>query len=243
MKLNVEEFRQIVHVTTANYLMTSLHLCIKPDIITSAMKSNDGAVSKIAVPNTVLEEMGKEKQVDFYFNDIKTNVLPYIALLKDKTMDMKMLENGFSLKDEKSKVKILFCDPSIVTVATKTTPNITFNINLPYDTIEDAYMDIKKIAPRFGKIYIGRSNGVLFMETKDGDYSNSIKAEMGNNKGDDFEVWYDYKVFNSIFTSLGDGEGFTFNMEYMKERKFGMIFWEAKDGDYYKEYYFGSTIR
>jgi len=238
MKLDIEEFRKVVHITTANYLMDSLHLCIKPDVITSAMKSNDGAVSKIAIPNEMVIEMGKEKQVDFYFNNIKTNVLPYIALLKDKTMNMKMLENGFELVDGKSKAKLLFCDSSIVTIATKTNPNINFNIKLSYETIEDSYTDIKKIATRFGKIYIGRKDNQLYMETKDGDYTNSIKAEMGENQGTDFEVWFDFKTFNSIFTTLD--EDFTFNMEYITQRAAGFVFWDFKDGDFYKQYFFVS---
>jgi hypothetical protein len=238
MKLNVEQFRQIVHVATANYYMTGLHLQIKPGVISSAMKSNDGfAVSKIAVPNTVLEDMKNEKEVDFYFNDIKTNLMPYIALLKGETMNIKMLENGFTLLDDKRKVKILFCDSSIVNVATKTNPNIDFNIHLTYEDVEEAYMDVKKIAPRFGKIFIGRKDNNLYLETKDGNYSNSIKAEMGQNEGIDFEVCFDFKVFNSVFTSLGDGDGFDFNMAYMKDRGAGMIFWKQSEGDFFKEYF------
>jgi hypothetical protein len=238
MKLNVEEFRQLVHITTANYLMNNLHLCIKPDIITSAMKSNEGAVSKISIPNNVILDMRDRSQVDFYFNDIKTNVLPYLALLKDKTMEMKMLENGFSMVDGKSKVKLLFCDASVVSIATKTNPNIKFNIEFSYEAIEDAYIDIRKIAARFGKIYIGRKDNVLYMETKDGDYSNSIKADIGDSNGEDFEVWFDFKTFNNVFTTLN--EDFIFNMEYIKERDVGMIFWKYEKDDFYKQYFFVS---
>lgn len=239
MKLNVEEFRKIVHATTANYLITSLHLHITPEKVESAMKSNDGVVSKICTPNLVLEDMGKEKAVDMYFNDIKTNLMPYIALLKDETLEMKMLENGFALVDNKRKIKILFCDSSIVNVATKTNPAVNFSIHVPFDAIEDAYMDIKKIAPRFGKIYVGASDGKLYLETKDGtNYSNSFKAEVQSEPIETtFEVCFDYKVFHSVFTSLGDGEGFVFNMTYLKNRDAGMIFWNMKDGDFFKEYF------
>jgi hypothetical protein len=239
MKLNVEEFRKIVHATTANYLITSLHLHITPEKVESAMKSNDGVVSKICTPNLVLEDMGKEA-VDMYFNDIKTNLMPYIALLKDETLEMKMLENGFALVDKKRKIKILFCDSSIVNIATKTNPAVDFDIHVPFDAIDDAYMDIKKIAPRFGKIYVGCNDGKLYLETKDGtNYSNSFKAEVDVAEIPDkkFEVCFDYKVFHSVFTSLGDGEDFVFNMAYLKAREAGMIFWNMKDGDFFKEYF------
>jgi hypothetical protein len=239
MKINVEEFRKIVHASTANYLISSLHLNFTPGFVSSAMKSNEGLVSKINVKNLVLEDMVKpDHQVDMYFNDIKTTILPYLALLKDETMNIRIIENGIVLSDNKRNIKLLFCDSSIVNIATKTNPKIKFNIKLPFDDIEDAYTDIKKIAARFGKIYIGGEDNELYMETKDGtNYSNSLKADIGKYDGEDFEACFDYKMFHSVFTSLGDGEGFTFNMVYIKDRDAGMILWEKKEGDESKEYF------
>jgi hypothetical protein len=239
MKLNVEEFRKIVHAATANYLIPSLHLQFKMNNVLSVMKSNDGVLTKINTPNSILEGMeDHDDAIDMYFNDIKTTILPYLALLKDETMEIEIVENGFILKDKKRKIKICFCDSSVVNIATKSNSNVKFDIKFDYDAIDEAYADIRKIAPRFGKIYFGAKKGVFYLETKDGTkYSNSFRADVAEFKGDEFECCFNYKVFHSVFTSLGDGDGFLFNMKYFKDRDAGFMLWSQITGDFYKEYF------
>jgi hypothetical protein len=149
-------------------------------------------------------------------------------------------ETHMIIKDGKNAIKIHFCDPSIVGVTTKTTPKIEFNIVLDYQDVADAYETIKKIAPRFAKIFIGRKKNELYFLTGDNKYSNNLCVTIKEDIGDDFEVVFDFNTFNKIFTITN--ENFIFKMEYVKERSLGLIFWEQNmNGDYYK-YFFTSIM-
>lgn len=246
MKMNMKNFKEFLNKASVNYLIPGISMTMDKEQITSSLISADGhAIVFMKWPNTIINEPKKE-EFEFNFADISTNIKPYIDLIKDDIVDLQIKENYILIKDStKKNVKMFFCTKEFTNHFSGQDKSKTLDYFYESQMTKELINkinEIKKIALRFGKVYLVCKEGKLYLESTDktNSFSNSVDLEMDNiDKELDMTVCFNFKNLNHILNIIEkDIEKFTMKCTYIKESEAGLILFENGD----KEKYFITSV-
>jgi hypothetical protein len=225
MNLNLNNFKAFVKKATLSGSIDSLHINLTEDRIKSKMRSSD-AISILDLPNNILTDFGKDKgEYDLYFSDPKLVILPYISLFGDE-VSISIKDNYIELKNATNKSKIYTCHPNLVSIFNHSAPNENLTYFISQELNDDflgGFKRIKDVASRFGKMYIGVEDKMLYMEASDKTNmnSNSLKIDLWPIDYMNCNLCFNYKSLNSLIATL-DGN-YNLEISYVPEQELGMM--------------------
>lgn len=206
-------------------------------IISTSISPDNTAIQFLNIDNNVVGN--KEEEFDFHFSDITLNLKPYIDLISDEEVDIKIHENKLVIKDSTKKtLNLFFCDREFTNHFTG--EDSSDNLSFFYDnTITDDFIskfnDIKKIAFKFGKVYFIVKDGKLYIEATDklNSFSNGVKIEFEDidDSNLDFYMCFDFKNLNYIVSAFeNENDDFLLKCTYNQQHEAGMILFQNKNG-------------
>ena len=159
MKINIDNFKEVLKKATINNIIKTVQLKFRDGKITSSMISDDNAaISILNVDNDVLTT---DDEVDFNFSEPETEVKPYLKVFDNNEVEIKLYKNKILLRDTNQQTNINYCNPIIVTLFgkqdVKEDANWFFETKIDEDFIR-AFNKIKKIGPKFGRVYFEIDN-------------------------------------------------------------------------------------
>ena len=244
MKINVDEFKDVLMKGTVNYCIQTLNINYDKETnkIWSKMATVDrSAVSVLNIDNTVFKDM--TDNVSLYFGDIRTDVKPLLDLLDG--------EVGVEIKDDYIKlnkqVKVMFKDPSVVTSFKhkKLDEYTDWFVELDIDDdFINKFKNIKKVGSRFKKIYMIVEDNTLFIETTDrtDPYSNAIKYKLCNVNYRDAVFCFRYEYFVNVMAAIASNynDGFKLKIIGLEDRDESAAILNITNED--EKYYIISTL-
>lgn len=219
--------------STLNFLINNVELKFRDGKIKSEMKSgNDSSISILNVNNNVLNT---NDDIDFYFSEPSTNVVPYLNLFDAEEVEIELFDNKIVLKDGNQKSILNFCSPTIITKfgtnSVRSDVDWFYNEKINSEFVE-SFNKIKKIGSKFQKIYFEIKDKEFFIETSDksNEFSNGLKFKIMNIDYDNLILSFDYKDVVNIMTVInGEFENFFMKFAYKKEQEMGMMYVESVD--------------
>jgi hypothetical protein len=233
MNLNIENFKEVLKKATLNFLIESIQLKITKDTIISKMisQSNDG-IAILNIKNEIITDMKKTDEFTFNFLEPNQTLIPYLNLADEQTT-IKVQDEKIVLTTGRQKSNVFFCAPQVVRVFTS--DSLRDDIQYFKDIeIDDGFIQtfnkIKKIAPKFGKIYFNVYDKMLSIETTDktNNFSNGVLFDIDDAEYDNLSMLFDYKSIAGVMNIVG--EGFTARFAYVPEQEMGMIYFSKEDG-------------
>lgn len=171
------------------------------------------------------------KEHDLYFSEPNLNLKPYLDLL-DEECELELNNEKIILSSDTQKMKIFTCEPEFVNTFSANEPNVDFMFTTEMREVYNYFSSLKKIASRFGKIYITNNEGKISLETtdKENPYANSVSFDFLSNEVDkNFSIPYDFKYMNSLFNIISIDD-FELSMAYLEEQEAGLLMINNKDG-------------
>lgn len=234
MKININNFKDIITKATLNFSIETLQLRFSDRIESDMISGNGTSISILNVENKVLDT---NEELVFNFGDPSNNVIPFIALFDENEVDLSLTDLFMKFKDGEQITKIGFCsDAAVKRLGTDDVKNVDwfFDMKIDQDLI-DKFDKIKKIGSRFGKVYFVIDNKRLFIETADktNRYSNGVKFKLADLDIDDRSLAY---VFNDMVNffhciEMNIEKDFTLKISYDDEQKLGCIYAHSEDGN------------
>jgi len=236
MKINLENFQNLLKKATLNFSIETLQLRFS-DKIETDMRSNDGnSISLLSVPNDVLDT---EEELSFNFNDVAQNVMPFIQLFDSNEIDLDLYDGSAGagymvLIDGSQKSRISFCFPTVP--KRLGTPDVKQDVDWFFEfEIDEDFMKkfekIKKIGARFGKVYLNVVEKKVILETADKSnaHSNGLRFELADIEKDDLSICFSYKDMVNLMNVLDISKGFKAKFTYSEEQELGMTYVYAAD--------------
>ena len=242
MKLNVENFKDVLQKATLNFSIESVQLKMTPETIESRMlmQHSKDAIIILDIANNVLS-MKKGAEYVLNFSEPSQSLMPYLNLLDETDAEVTLFEEKISFAAGKQSSSIFFCAPQVVTVFAANAPREGIKYFITFDLDNDFmnyFNKIKKIGMRFGKVYFSVHNGILNMETTDkqNSLSNTVKFDLMEVKEPNLTLCFEYKNIVNLMEVVGRRfADFRISFTYIKEQNLGMVFVEKKDNS--EKYY------
>lgn len=236
MRINVDNFKDVLTKATLNFSIQSVKLDIDPQKIKSKMISeNSNAIVDLEVENNL---MGISEELEFTFSEPAQNLMPFLKLIDDEHADIIIRDNGITLKSGSQKSVIHFCSPQVVSVFTGQMRDIDFFISLEIDDdFLENFKKLKKIGSRFGKVYFGVEDKKFIMETSDrtNRFSNGLKFNLLDDIDEDDKILrFDFKRMVDLMNVIGSRDDFKFDFTYVEDQERGMLL--AKNNDESEKY-------
>lgn len=229
MNINIIPFKTLLKKATLNHSIDNVQMIISSDSIKSKMiSSSSDAIAILNVTNDIIPSVKKTDTLVFNFSEPNTTLVPFLNLIEEgQETQVKIAEEKITLTTERQKSNIFFCSPHVVSVFEGDSPREDIEYfketSIDDDFISD-FNKIKKIGAKFGKIYFGVSNNMLYIETcdKQNRFSNGLKIDICEVEYDDMSMCYDFKnVVNAL--SLIDSDDFIIKFAYVTEQELGMV--------------------
>ena len=235
MIVNVKKFEDVIRKCTINHLIDYVQLNISSDAITAKLiNSEKNAIAILNLPNDTFLEMKKGNNLEFNFDEPASQVIPYINLFDMEEAIIEEKKDKIQLVSGSLKTKITLCQPQENKIFGADAPKagnkpfVTIKVN---DTFKEAYNKIKKIAPKFNKVYFTVDDGVLYIETTDktNPASNGIKVDVFSCVDETNKtICFPFKNFNSVMSVVGDDE-YSLGIYYIEQADMGMISFVKED--------------
>ena len=243
MIVNVKRFEDVIRKCTINHLIDYVQLTITPETITTKLiNSEKNAISILNLPNNVILEMKKGNTLEFNFDEPASQVIPYINLFDVEEAILEEKKEKIQLVSGSLKTKITLCQPQEAKIFGADAPKagnkpfVTIKVN---DIFKEAYNKIKKIAPKFNKVYFTVDSGTLYIETTDktNPASNGIKLDIFSCEDEaNKTICFPFKNLNSVMSVLDEGS-YTVDVYYIEAADMGMVAF-IKEDDSEKYYVF-----
>jgi hypothetical protein len=223
MKINVKELQDVIKKCTINYTIDSVGFKVTPESVKSNMISpNRSALCFINIPNNLITDLKDE--VEFKWNEPAINVKPYISIIKEDEVPIKISDEKVVLNNQ---IKLTFSHEQSISMYGKDNPinPIDFTITRTIDEeFLQLFSNIKKIGNQFGKVYFTVKDNVLFMESTDklNKYCNSVKYKLMDIEHPDIQLCLEFKNLVSVI-SLIEHDDFSLNLSYNSSVKLGCI--------------------
>ena len=229
MEMNVKSFKDVLRKASINYLVPSVSLRIwNGKVVVASASPDNNAFVFLTLPNGVIDN--DKEDFEFNFADIMQNLKPYLDLIKDEIVNVKVDNNKLIVKDsQKKKMNWFFCTKEFTNHFSGDDRSDEFDYFYETKLNQDflnIFNEIKKIATRFGKIYFTCKDGKIYIESTDktNSFCNSLDVEMDDVKKD-FEVTlcFDFKNLSNIITTIEDEiDQYTLKMTYIADSDAGM---------------------
>lgn len=240
MKINVENFKNVVKKATLNNSIDTVQLSIGPQKIKSRMISNDNTCIVILdIDNNVINV---EKEYEFNFSEPSQQLIPYLNLIDEEEADIIIKKEKIILINDEQKANINFCSPSVVSTFQSEARKIDYFLTLDINEFFiNAFNKIKKISSRFGRIYFTVENKIFSMETTDktNKFSNGLKFDLEKiDNVDNLVLTFTAKNIIDLMTVINN-ENFRLNFAYVHDAGVGSLFAESNDSS--EKYYIMSS--
>jgi hypothetical protein len=223
LKLNVENFKEIIKRGTLNYIIESIGIKVSPERVKTNMISSDrNVVLFINKPNDIIE--GITDEVALNFTEPNNKVKPYLDVLDENLVPLTISDSRIRINKE---LTINFDDESVINVFGKDNPKSEFEFFHEF-SIDESFMvsfdKIKKIGRKFEKIYFTIEDKKLYIETTDktNAYSNGVKLFICNVEYENMSLCFKYKNFIGLMKLISTDD-FSIKFSYTKASKLGLI--------------------
>ena len=229
MKINIEEFKTVLKKATINNIIKTVQLKFSDGKIKSSMISDDNSsISILNIDNNVLNTTD---EVDFNFSEPAQEVIPYLNIFDNNEVEIKLYKNKILLKDTNQQTNINFCSPMITTLFGKTDvkkdANWFFETEIDEDFIK-AFNKIKKIGPKFRRVYFEIKNEKFIIETTDktNEFSNGLKFYLADAKKiKNICLCFTYNDIASVMSVINDDfEKFKIKFTYNEVQELGLLY-------------------
>ena len=258
MKINVKKFSEVLKKATLFYLCDFTQLVLSKDKINCGITNqNKTFIIKLNLDNDIFIDFDKDK-IELNIIDPGQTIIPYIQLFDKEIVDSKytilrddIIQNiKLSDKETKTSMKLNFAEPMITRIyksSIKDDTQYLYEQDIDENFI-DIYEKIKKISSRTNKIYFQVEKNKIYIEAGDKsvEFTNSVKIELNDVKGDDTNIFFDFKTFASALSVLDYGnKKYKFKLA-VKNKKIGNeikavgIFYILSD-DKSEEYFIASN--
>lgn len=236
MKMNVTELKKVLKKSSINYLIPSVSLKFENGRVwSSSISPENTTIVFLNVEDTVLGN--KKEELEFNFSDISSNLKPYLDLIKDEEVDVKITENKLTINDsEQKKFDLFFCTKEFTNDFSGQDKSDSFDYFYENDltkSIIGKFNEIKKIALRFQKLYFICADGGFYIEStdKNNSFCNSVKFKLDDVSPDlDISMCFDFKNLSYILSTIeNDIDNFKLRCTYIKESDAGLALFEHKD--------------
>lgn len=231
MIINTSALKDFLKKATLNYCINNVQIKVTKNKVSSKMISSPSDVITILnIDNEILPEIKATDNLVLNFDEPNTNIVPYLNLIDDNE------ETTINIRDEKiilvqGKIKsnIFFCSPQIINVFEADAPRADIDyfheMTFDDDFIKD-FGQIKKIGPKFNKIYFGVADKMLYIETSDKQnrFSNGLRIDLCDVNYQDMSMCFDFKNMVNLMTVLnGSSGGFACKFAYVADQELGML--------------------
>jgi len=240
VKLNVKKFKEIIEKGTLAHSIECLQLHFVENRVKANMVSNQrDVVVLLDMPNDIIE-FSNEDDITFNFAEPYIQTLPYFDVIDEPEAMIDIIDeaDNFLVKSGVGQIsKVPFCHLSVIqnNVLYKS-PKDDFNYFATIDIDADrlkVFEKIKRIATRFGKIYITVDAGNLLIETTDktNNFSPELRCEklMEGVRIDNLTLCFEFKNFMNLIKvveeemSKDGGKTFKMSFAYITETEGGLI--------------------
>lgn len=234
MKINVDNFRNVITKATLNFGIETLQLRFSDRIKCDSINQNGTSISILDVENDVLDT---NEQLTFNFSDPSNNVIPYINLLEKTEPELSLTDLFMKFIDESHSYKVGFVsDTAIRRLGTDDVKDVDWFFETKIDEkIIKKFEPIKKIGSRFGKVYIDLDNKRLFINTTDktNRYSNDVKFKIADLDMRDLSLAYTYTDMVNFFhcVEMSLAKNFTMKVSFDEEQGLGCLYAHTESGD------------
>lgn len=242
MNINVENLQEVIKKATLGYTIPSVQLQIGEKVISKMKTQNNTVVVILDTPNNVIENLPSD--VELNFDEPATKVKPYLKLIDNEVVDIRLSDDKMTLIDSNHKTNLHFCMPSFVTTFSGDNPQFDPFYELEITEQVKEYFDkVRKVAGKFEKVYFKVVDGVFSVETTDrqNPYANGINFELDTIRHSDCDICFEFKNFNALLQCLGDDtSNFTAKFTWMEAQNAGMVLFEKNDES--EKYYLLSRL-
>jgi hypothetical protein len=243
MNINVKNFKNVLTKATLNNSIENVQFKFnkKGKVVSNMISANRDAIVMLDIDNDIIDA-----NVDFNFINPNKSLTPYLNLLDQDEVNVKVSDSKIVLIDGNQRLNIHFCAPQVVSVFEgQMDMNIkAFHTMEIDDTFIEAFNKIKKIAPSYGMVYFSVEDGSFFIETTDksNEFSNGLKIELDKKlDSDDLNLCFDYKNFSNLVSVInGDADEFELEFYFIKDHGAGML--QAKREDKSETYALMSVV-
>ena len=204
-KMNVPFFQEALKKSTLNFCIDSTHLNIGQEKIQSRMMNVDkNVIILLDIKNEVIEDLETDTVFDFNFSDPQAQLMPFLNIIDNDEVTVDIFDEKIVIKDNDLSTKVFFCSPTIVsTFGSQNARSIDSFLEMELDNdFYAAFLKIKKIGSKFGKIYFTIKNGDFFIETldKSNSFSNGISYKLKSGVDiEDLTMLFNFKNFVNLF--------------------------------------------
>jgi len=232
--INVENFKELIRKATVNFSIETVQLRFGGGKIKTNMISSDGnVIALLDVDNDVIDV---NDEIDFNFSDPSQNVIPFLNLFDNETVNVRLYENRMTIVHGQQRSNIGFCSPLVVSLlgsdSIKENVDWFFERNID-DEFKEMFKKIRKIGARFGKIYLELKDNMMYIDTSDktNQYSNGLRFELNEltSNRNDLVLSFDYKAMVNLMSVIGERENFSFKLTYKEEQELGMLYAKLTD--------------
>jgi len=227
MQINIKNFKDVVTKATMNFSIETLQLRFGDRIESDMINGNGTSISILNVENNVLDI---SEELVFNFGDPSNNLIPFIALFDNETVELSLTDVFMKFKDGQQITKVGFCsDAAVKRLGTDDVQDVDWFYEMPIDEDFIAKFDkIKKIGSRFGKVYFAVDNNRLFIETADktNRYSNGVKFQLADIEMSDLSLAYVYNDMVNFFhcIQMDIDKNFTLKIAYQEDQGLGCVY-------------------
>lgn len=237
LKLNMLNFKSLLRKASIDYLIPSLNITFTNDgwVVAKSISTDNNSISILKIKNDILNIKKKEELV-FNFADIAFNLKPYINLIKDEDVNIKIDDDKITIKDDKKrKFNLFFCTKEFTNHFSGDDPSSKFKFFYDNDVnFMDQFNEIKPIALKFNKIYFTCAENKLYLEATDktNAFCNNVNMEIDElteNFDNEVSMCFDFRNFSSIISTIEERiDNFKIKIVYLEEESAGMIIFENK---------------
>jgi len=227
MKLNVDEFKDVLIKSTFNFSIETTNLNITRDRIKSSMinRYNTG-ITIIDIENKAINEMDSDEYV-FNFLDPDQYLMPFLSLLDESEVTLKVHQDKIALMVGRQKQTIHFCTPQKKRIfhseASLRSSEYFVELDLRDGKIFEMWDKIKKVGTRFGKVYFNVRNGNFVMESTDktNKFSNSVMFILSRIEMEDLSLCFDFNDIANLMKIIG--MDFSLSFSYSTDHGLGLL--------------------
>jgi len=227
MEINIKNFKNVITKATMNFSIETLQLRFSDRIESDMINGNGTSIAILDVENNVLDTT---EELIFNFGDPSNNVIPFIALFDNDSVQLSLTDLFMKFKDGPQITKVGFCsDQAVKRLGTNDVKDVDWFFEMQIDQdIIDKFDKIKKIGSRFGKVYFSVNDNRLFIETADktNRYSNGVKFKLADIEMPDLNLAYIYNDACNFFhcIELDIDKGFTLKVSYDEGQGLGCVY-------------------